>query len=524
MSAEGVEVEVDEKGSMLYMYAVVVIGVIAAIAYYLSSQKKEKKRGSDVDVDEAIATNSVGMGDITYIASKLSPDSDPLDVLLAVASTPESIVWSTKQIAIRQKAIDKRIQFDKEEEAKKKAEAKKSNDDKMFEFDDDGWADDDDEDEETKKKAALAKQVMEEKQKLEGEVAKSSGKVKTPIEGMDEGVIGQQWVEKTLGSLGAWPPKDLRFLKDMKFDHKGKKVSAMDHPGMRRNLCFIFGRLNSIGLNSHPELLKAATNQAIDPTYFKGAAEFRQRCGMLLEASLRASVGLRSAALTKTVIEAVGIFKIGCRDCKENDIKWFNSIMQKQYAVLPRLKIDNTTIEGAKFPEMATEDVLLISMDLGRIHAENFTKQKIAMCQKQGIPPQVALQQYREGWWFLITGERLDGETPSSCAKIKREGTLLEKIDDEDMAKFDKSTFEERLLTAWPMIVQNVAQKSGKVKIQFSAPSVPGKYRFNVTVKSQDFLGADHKFTVEAEIVDKSTVSREEETTKGDDDEGKKDK
>lgn len=254
MSAEGVEVEVDEKGSMLYMYAVVVIGVIAAIAYYLSSQKKEKKRGSDVDVDEAIATNSVGMGDITYIASKLSPDSDPLDVLLAVASTPESITWSTKQIAMRQKAIDKRIQFDKEEEAKKKAEAKKSNDDKMFEFDDDGWADDEEEDEETKKKAALAKQVMEEKQKLEGEVAKSSGKVKTPIEGMDEGVIGQQWVEKTLGSLGAWPPKDLRFLKDMKFDHKGKKVSAMDHPGMRRNLCFIFGRLNSIGLNSHPEL------------------------------------------------------------------------------------------------------------------------------------------------------------------------------------------------------------------------------------------------------------------------------
>ena len=256
MSAEGVEVEVDEKGSSLYMYAVVVIGIIAAIAYYLSTQKKEKKRGSDADVDEAIATNSVGLGDITYIASKLSADSDPLDVLLAVASTPESIVWSTKKLAARQKTIEKRIQFDKDEAAKKKAEAKKSTDDTMFDFDDDGWADDDEEDEETKKKAELAKKVMEEKQKLEGEVAKSSGKVKVPIEGMDEGVIGQKWVEKAMGSLGVWPPKDLRFLNDMKFDHNGKKVSAMDHPAMRRNLCFIFGRLNSIGLNSHPELCK----------------------------------------------------------------------------------------------------------------------------------------------------------------------------------------------------------------------------------------------------------------------------
>ncbi len=240
---------------------------------------------------------------------------------------------------------------------------------------------------------------------------------------------------------------------------------------------------------------------------------------------MRASVGLRNFALTKTVVEAVSIFKIGCRGCEENDMKWFNAIMQKQYAVLPRLEIKNTKIEGAKFLEMATEDVLLISMDLGRLHAENFTKQKIAMCQKQGIPPQVALQQYREGWWFLITGERLDGETPSSCAKIKTEGTMLEKIDDADMARFEKSAFEERLLTAWPMIVQNVAQKSGVVKIKFSAPSVPGKYRFHVTVKSQDFLGADQKFTVEADIVDKATVSREEETTKGEDqDEGKKDK
>lgn len=259
MSEEGVEIEVDESGSKLHVvlgYGLVLVGIIAAAAYYFFFQKKEKKRGADVDVDEALATNTVGLADITYIASKLTPESDPLDVLLAVASTPESIAWSTKSLASREKLIAKRVEADKEEAEKKKAESKKSNDDKMFDFDDDGWADDDDEDEETKKKEQLSNKIMEEKQKLGKEVAKASGKVKIPIEGMDDGVIGQEWVEKTLARTGAWPPKDLRFLKDTTFDYKGKKVAAIDHPGLRRNLCFVAGRLNSLALNSHPELRK----------------------------------------------------------------------------------------------------------------------------------------------------------------------------------------------------------------------------------------------------------------------------
>lgn len=536
MSEEGVEIEVDEKSSMLYVilgYGLVLVGIIAAAAYYLFFKGKEKKRGSAGDVDEALATNTVGLQDITYIISKLKPDSDPLDVLLAVASTPESIAWSTKTLGHRAKVVEKRLAADKAEEAKKKAEAKKANDDKMFDLGDD-WADDDDEDEETKEKTKLANKVMEEKQKLDQDVAKASGKIKIPLEGVDEGVIGQNWVEKSLQRVGAWPPKDLRFLNDMTFEHEGKQVSAMDHPGLRRNLCYIAGRLNSIALNSHPELLEAASGQKVDPTYFKSASDFRQRCAMLLEASLRAAVSLRTFPLTKTVVEAVSIFKIGCRDCKDKDITWFDSIMQKQYATLPRLKIDNTTIESAQHPQMAAEDVLLISLDLTRLHAENFTRQKVAMCQKQGIPPQVALQQYREGWWYFVTGERLDGETPASCAKIKVEGTLLEKVNDEDVERFNSSEFKDRLLTAWPMIVANVAQKAGKVKIKFNAPSVPGKYRFNVAVKSQDFLGADQTFSVEAEILGKENIIRgspEEDTKKEDEskgdkneDEGKKDK
>lgn len=526
MSVEGELLE--DKNSMLPVILIVLFGIVVAAVYYLFFNKKEeKKRGEDVEIDETLATNTVGLGDITYIISKLTPESDPLDIWLAVASTPESIASSTKSLAAREKLIVKRHEDDKQKERQNTAEKKKSSDDNIFDLGDD-WADEDDDDldDEAKEKAKLAKAALEEKRKLEQELAKSTGKVKIPIEGMDEGVIGQSWVENALKKAGAWPIDDLRFLKDMTFEYEGKQVSAMEHPGLRKNLCFVAGRINSLALNSHPELLQAASKQLIDPTYFKHAAEFRNRCALLLEGTLRAAVGLRSSPLTKTIVEAVSIFKNGVKSNTPKDVEWFNRMMEKQYAVLPRLKIENNSIENPKYPDMATDDLLMISFELTRLHAENFTKQKIAMLQKQGIPPQVALQSYREGWWYLVTGERLDGETPGSCIEIKKEG-VLEKVNNEDMKRFEAAKFEDRLLTAWPMIIGNVAQKSGKVKIQFKAPSVAGKYKFSVAVKSQDFLGADQVISVEADIVDASTITREplqEENKDEENDEGKKDK
>ncbi len=259
--------------------------------------------------------------------------------------------------------------------------------------------------------------------------------------------------------------------------------------------------------------MEAASEQKIDQTYFKGSAEFRQRCALLLEASLRTAVGLRSYPLAKTIVEAVAVFKIGCKSPAQTE--WFDGIMQKQYGALPRLEIGNVTIETANESEMATGDVLLITLELTRLHAEAFTRQKVAMFQKQGIPPQVALQSYREGWWYFVRAERLDGETDASALKINTDG-ILGQVAAEDVARFSASSFKDRLLTAWPMIVQNVAQKSGKVKIQFGAPPVAGRYRFLVAVKSQDFLGADQEFTVEAEIVDASTVVRKPKEDKTD--------
>lgn len=257
----------------------------------------------------------------------------------------------------------------------------------------------------------------------------------------------------------------------------------------------------------HSRAVQAAAKQKIDPSYFRGSQEYRQRCALLLEATLRTAVGLRNYRLATAILDAVCVFKSGCESPEKTE--FFDDMMIKQYGTLPRLTIENITLENSQpEAEMATGDVLAISLDLTRLHAEAFTRQKVAMFQKQGIPPQVGLSQYREGWWYFLRAERLDGETDASTLHIKKDG-ILARVNDEDVARFEETAFEDRLLTAWPMIVQNVAQKSGKVKINFKSPTVPGKYKFIVNVKSQDFIGADQDFSVDAGIVDISTLIRE---------------
>lgn len=253
------------NGLSSYVIALVVGGLIAAAYYYYfvlnKTKDAPKKKLKDVDIDDPMASNTVGLKDITYIASKLKPDSTHLDILLAVASAPESIAWGVKAHLKRQKIVEDREEEDKKEEEQKKKDSssnKSSSGNGMFDLDDDGWADDDEDmdDEEAKEKAKLAKKAEEEKRKAREQLKKVNEKPKYLLEGVDEGVIGQKWVEATLAKAGAWPPPDMRFLDGMTFEYEGKQVSPMDHPGLRRNLCHIAGRINSILLNSHPELCK----------------------------------------------------------------------------------------------------------------------------------------------------------------------------------------------------------------------------------------------------------------------------
>jgi hypothetical protein len=267
---EGVETDAtaatENSGMSPYVIAIVVGGLIAAAYYFLVLNKKKedtttKRKIKDVDIDDPVTSNTVGLQDITYIASKLKPDSTHLDILLAVASSPESIAWGVRAHLKRQQIVEERKEEDAKEALEKKKEDasnKSSSGENMFDLDDDGWADDveDMEDDEAKEKAKLAKKAEEEKKKAREQLKKVNEKPKYVLEGLDEGVIGQQWVEATLSKSGAWPLPDMRFLDGMTFEYEGKQVSALDHPGLRRNLCHIAGRINSMLLNSHPELSK----------------------------------------------------------------------------------------------------------------------------------------------------------------------------------------------------------------------------------------------------------------------------
>jgi len=498
---------------ILMYFAMFALIIYKVVTFVTKTDKEAKKSMSD---------NTVAQSDLSYLATYLRPDSTHLDVLFYIATCPESI-------AITQQAIDKgeelkqaRMEFLNPSQKKKMEDA--------FDIgsDDDGWANDDEDD-----AAKEAKEKQAEKERLAKQVAQASGKDQIAknikIEGLDDGVLGQVWVENTLKEVGQWPPKFGKgcAIGKMTFAQKGGKraVSALEHAAVRRNLCMSLGRLNAQKLNAHNELIEAGKNQLIDPTYFRTTMEYRQRTGLLLEAALRVAGSVRSYRLYKTIVECVAMFKIGTTSVSDEEtLAWFKDIMQKTYGGptgVPRVIIGDIDIATPDEDEIATDDTCKLQIEINRPHAENFTKQKIAMAQKQGIPPQIALQTFREGWWILIRCKKLDGDAPVDNEHMTK-NPLLAALDNGSKKKFESEVEENRLLNAWPFIVSNITQKSGKVNVTFKAPSAPGKYKFFIDVKSQEFLGCDHVFTVEKDIIDKALIERkeEEEEEENDGDEG----
>lgn len=501
---------------LLIMY----FGLFIAIVYYLLTFVKNKeKQAENFRLD-----NSVAQSDIAYLATKLRPGSSHLDVLYYIATAPESIEFTEKAIEKAEEIKRARI------ELLNPTASKGENGTDIFDMDDGGWAEDEDEDEDIK--AAKAKQ--EEKEKLAKQVAQASGKDQLAknikIEGVDDGVLGQEWVERTLSKINQWPPKFGNCsVKDMTFSLKGDNpVPALEHSSVRRNLCMTLGRLNAQHLNTHPELMAAGKSNLIDPTYFKSTMEYRQRTGILLEAALRVAGSARSYRLYKTIVESVSMFKIGTSNSSdEKNLIWFKEIMAKTYGGpegVPSLKIRSFDIETPGEHEIATEDTCKLEIEMTRMHAECFMKQKIQMAMKQGIPPQVALNTYREGWWILIRCKRIDGKAIVNNDHLSK-SPIFAVLDDGSRKNFFEEKQENCLLNAWPFIVSNVAQKSGKVKVSFQAPDVPGKYRFMIDIKSQEFLGCDQVLSIEKKVIDKNLISRkEDEVTSKIEVEGKKEK
>lgn len=517
-----------------------------------SKRVAESKKDSDERIDNKVELNP--KADATYLINCLRPGSTPLEILYSIATTPDTVAVTSKHVAL---AADLR-----EKKKAHLAEKMKEGSDQSIDalFNDDGWAEDDAND----PAALAATKAKEEKTNEAKRLAKATGKditdfAKMMLEGVDDGVLGQEWVTQNLKKLGAWPPPTLDGSK--KFSYDGTMVGPLDHPGVKRALVMTMGRLKAKELNTHPELMSAGAKGLIDPTYFQATMEYRQRVGQVLEGALKMACTLGSYRLARSVLDAIVMFKIGLTDLHgEEATKWFNELMTKQYGPsgAPKLMIqekflgvptdkddegeskDNSEAakkeaEKKKIVQQVmqtkqvttTDDKMALEMQITRQHAESFTKEKLALCQKQGIPPQVALQAYREAWFILVRARRVNDDDGTPCTTwdgalgdakypgIKHLELLREKkeplynmLDSETLAAFTDElasptlACENRIVIGWPFVITNVAQKTGKVKIHLPPPVKPGRYEFTVSIVSQEFLGVNEEFSLFVDIAE----------------------
>ncbi|KAL9187063.1 hypothetical protein ACHAXT_010783 [Thalassiosira profunda] len=544
--------------------AVVLLALV--LRFVLKSDKvsrvaETKTKKGDGKLDNKVQLNP--QADAAYLVNCLRPDSTPLEILYAIATTPDNVALTSKHLALAADLREKKAAHLKEKENEA---SHKSMDDL---FDDDGWAEEDEDD----PAAAAAKKAKEEKEKEAKRLAKATGKdvtdfTKIKLEGIDEGVLGQKWVVKNLTKVGAWPPPSLNdtLVKDKRFSLDGKIVGPLAHPGVERNLIMTMGRLNAKALNTHPELMEAGPQQRIDPTYFQATMEYRQRVGGMLEATLKMASTLRSYRLARSVLDAIVMFKIGLMSVDDADQrKWFSDLMKRQYGPkgTPKLVVEDKFL-GVPAPEPAkdedgkeksddekkeeaernriaqrstpvttTDDKMALEMQITRQHAEAFTKEKLAQCQKQGVPPQIALSAYRESWFILVRAKKIgedgwdgalgdskNGADPMELLAERKDG-LYEMLEPATVKAFKKEfstptkKTENKIVIGWPFVISNVAQKTGRVKIHLPPPTTAGKYEFDVTIRSQEFLGVGEEFKI---VVDVAEGEAKEDA------EGKKDK
>lgn len=508
--------------------------------------------------------------DAKFILNSLKPTTTPLEILYTIATSPDNITVSSKSLELRADLVQRKLAH-LETEAKKAADAQANAtlDELLNDDDDDAWANDDEDDE----AAMAAKAAKEEKKKQEAALAKATGKdaqdvTKVMLEGVDDDVLGMQWVKRNLTQLGVWPPPNYT-----------TSDSTMDEP-TERNLLMTMGRLNSRALNSHPELLAAGPTGKIDPTYFQSTMEFRQRVLQTLDNVLRMACTLRSYSLVCTILDAIVMFKIGLMDVTSaKEKEWFQKFMEGKYGGkegVPRLVLDETYLgvptaeptkennsggdnkteaekkeeEKNKLAQMiaqsrqvtTSDDKMSLELQITRPHAESFTKEKLMMCKAQGIPPQIGMQAYRESWFIIVRAFKLNdedgvsrvsdwdgkmgGSNPNHFEVLKENNhPIIQMLTADTMSSFEKefvgpNVSDRKIVVGWPFVISNVAQKSGKVKIQLPPPDSPGKYEFSVTIKSQEFLCDAEEIKLIVDIA--QGVKKKED--KEEDKESKKDK
>jgi curved DNA-binding protein CbpA len=482
--------EASMRAYMIAAYALV--GIVSFILFTSRSKPPLDDQGDNDDDDDDLTfeQNQVMDSDLQWYVDRLTPDLKHRDILLLALSTPSIVAWCTKDLRNIEKQRAQRLLVEP---------CKTKTDFELLLEDDQGWAEEEEDDD-------AAKKANEEKKKEQELLNRAMKKTTQLFEGLDEGVLGQQWVQETLATAKKWPPTDLGILANESFAYQGKEVAAREHPAVLRMTCMLTGRLNSVLLNTHPDLIKAGAAQRIDQTYFGASMQFRQRMSLLLEAILRLASTLKSSRLLTTALEAVAMFKIGCEHGQE---LWFKDAVQRQYGCQPEMSFADASITTEGENEMVAGDCSMLKFNVTRLHAENFLREKIESFQRQGIPPQVGLAQFREVWWFFLTCERLDGPTPSKT--VDRSDPLFQQLSfpDDKIARFDEQDGMHYMLANLPVMYGNAAQKQIQIQARFRMPEVPGKYRFRVCLKGLDFLGADQSFDVEANVISPVDAGRE---------------
>mmetsp|Transcript_12412 Transcript_12412/g.17854 ORF Transcript_12412/g.17854 Transcript_12412/m.17854 type:complete len:630 (-) Transcript_12412:10-1899(-) len=514
------------SNSIIYMTALAVLIQSIYNTFFQKTSNSASKTTSNSKGSKNISNGQENqLTEEEYFTQSLINNSNTsqithMDVLYCVASCPELLKGTQDFLNNVQEQMNKKKQLllRKQHMSSTTGAASEKNPqpNATFQLDESGWADDDDDDDDANSKEqneeqhqrAMKLKILEEEKKIEQKqmaallVNKTNNNKKddsseeqllqTKFEELDEGVLGQEWVESILQSLNVWPKP----IQPSQFFPTEDLLTG--NPAVRRNMCMLVARLHSQKLNNHPALTEAGPKGMVDSSYFSHSVQFRQRFGALMEAVLlRLALTHKNYDLSVIIMEAICMFKIGVSSMDKKTINWFNGVVLQTYGGmdgLPRLKITDTFIEMPEKSEIATLDAAVFTMTIERTHAEKFLEHKMNLCKLQNLDPRMVLASYQEVWWVLVR---------ASCS-----GTTT-------------------LLTAFPFIVRNIAQKAGKIKCKFTAPEKPGHYKFIVDIKSQEFLGADQTFELEYDIVDRATVDRsddEEEDDDEDDDEGKKDK
>lgn len=377
-----------------------------------------------------------------------------------------------------------------------------------------GWADDSANDEDAKIRKAREDAERATIQRMAGQNATSLSAVK--LEGVDEGVLGIDWVLSVLKSSGAWPPKVdcLTPGKDTYVRSSSGEGDPLASPAVRRNMILMVARMNSLALNTHPALMSAARENKIDGRYFQESLKFRMKVSLLLEACLRVAMAEKNADLARTIVETVAMYKIGVKDpTKESSIAWFQRTIQAQYGPgnVPSIKVHKSEIFTDDEDEVACNDTCTLSVEMERTHAAAFTSKKAEMIRKQGLDVKEQLSKYREGWWFVVSSTCLKREKVGSGVK----GAALNKL----LSDYESSEVEqERLLFAHPVIVQSIDKKDLEIEMKFKAPPSPGSYKIRVDIKSQEFLGCDFTKDIIVNVVDEASVKKEVDTFEDHDD------